>query len=176
MKPLIATLLFLSSFVAYAEGRCPPGQFPVGGQGVEGCAPIPGAGGGDGGPSAPVPTGEWETRWGAVVEDASSANLATGPAVSKRSKRDAIAAARLECEKAGGRSCKTRITYYNQCVAIADPTEQSRLRGGTQNAVYAAQDVEGARALALSNCEAAGSGQECTIVYSACSVSEFKKF
>ncbi|TGS15267.1 DUF4189 domain-containing protein, partial [Mesorhizobium sp. M1C.F.Ca.ET.187.01.1.1] len=27
---------------ASAEGRCPPGQYPIGGQGVGGCAPIPG--------------------------------------------------------------------------------------------------------------------------------------
>lgn len=53
--------------LAKAEGRCPPGQFPVGGQGMEGCAPIPG-GGGDSGPAAPVPTGEWEMRWGAIAE------------------------------------------------------------------------------------------------------------
>ena len=175
MKSLFALLLFLTSFAALAEGRCPPGQYPIGDQNVGGCAPIPSAGGAAPA-AAPTPTGKWETRWGAIVEDASPANLATGTAVSKRSKRDAIAAARLECEKAGGKSCKTRITYYNQCVAIADPTEQSRLRGGTQNAVYAAQDVEGAKALAMSNCKAAGGGQECTIVYSACSMSEFKKF
>lgn len=28
---------------AAKEGNCPPGFFPIGGQGVQGCAPIPGA-------------------------------------------------------------------------------------------------------------------------------------
>ncbi len=36
---------FLGAHVAYAEGGCPPGSYPIGGQGVQGCAPIPGAGG-----------------------------------------------------------------------------------------------------------------------------------
>jgi hypothetical protein len=29
-------------FAAGAEGRCPPGSYPAGGQGVGGCAPHPG--------------------------------------------------------------------------------------------------------------------------------------
>ena len=62
--------VLLAQFVpvaAMAEGRCPPGQYPIGGQGVGGCAPIPGAGqSGDG----VAPTGRWETRWGAIASDA----------------------------------------------------------------------------------------------------------
>lgn len=36
-------------FSALAEGNCPPGMYPIGGQGVQGCAPIPAGGGGRGG-------------------------------------------------------------------------------------------------------------------------------
>lgn len=42
---LLAPLVFMiatSAFEAHAEGRCPPGQYPIGGPGVGGCAPIPG--------------------------------------------------------------------------------------------------------------------------------------
>lgn len=38
---LLLILLTLAPLVTYGEGRCPPGQYPVGGQGAGGCAPIP---------------------------------------------------------------------------------------------------------------------------------------
>ncbi len=47
---------------AHAEGGCPSGMYPIGGQGVQGCAPIPGASAGQGGaspPAPPRPTGRW---------------------------------------------------------------------------------------------------------------------
>jgi len=61
---------FLGAHVAYAEGGCPPGSYPIGGQGVQGCAPIPGAGGGvsQQSPSPrPRPLGEWIRTWGGVA-------------------------------------------------------------------------------------------------------------
>jgi hypothetical protein len=72
MKFMSIALLLLAPLGAFAEGRCPPGQFPVGGQGMLGCAPIPGGSGAAAGPSAPRPTGKWETRWGAIAEDSSA--------------------------------------------------------------------------------------------------------
>ncbi len=44
----ICSLLMFSSLshLAWAEGNCPQGMYPVGGQGVMGCAPIPNYGGG----------------------------------------------------------------------------------------------------------------------------------
>ncbi|MGH8039935.1 MAG: DUF4189 domain-containing protein [Pseudomonas sp.] len=44
MKIVLAIFLLILSSGVRAEGACPPGQYPVGGQGVQGCAPIPGAG------------------------------------------------------------------------------------------------------------------------------------
>lgn len=173
-------LLGLASFGAFAEGRCPPGQFPVGGQGMLGCAPIPGATGGESTPAAPRPTGKWETRWGAVAEDSSSRNLATGVSTSQKSKRAAVAAAVDDCKGAGGKSCKLRLAYHNQCVAIADPTMEfvrSQPEGSlSTNNVSAAETEDRARSNAMKACRSAGSGQECSIVYSACSMSEFKAF
>lgn len=175
MKVLVTILLGLSSFSVFADGACPPGQYPIGGQGVVGCAPIPGAAT-SGGNAAPQPTGKWETRWGAVVEDSST--LATGVSVSQKSKREATAAAMKHCEQAGGRSCKLRVAYYNQCVAIADPTIASRQRtaGNAESRHVAAETLELATAGAMKDCAAFGTGQECSIVYSACSMSEFKPF
>lgn len=173
MRILIAVLLSFASFLAHAEGRCPPGQYPIGGQGAGGCAPI--SAGGTGGAALSVPTGKWETRWGAVVED--STNLATGASVSRKSKREATAAAMEECKKQGGNNCKLRVAYHNQCVAIADPTPESR-RGRPElqakSTDTAAGTVEIAKERAMGRCEAYG--HQCGIVYSACSMSEFREF
>lgn len=75
MKPSLALILVidlatLGSSQVFAEGVCPPGMYPVGGQGVQGCAPIHGALGGGAGfsvpaPAPPRPTGAWITTWGA---------------------------------------------------------------------------------------------------------------
>lgn len=49
MKSLLPALMVLMVGTAWsidsalAEGNCPPGFYPIGGQGVQGCAPIPGA-------------------------------------------------------------------------------------------------------------------------------------
>lgn len=180
MRSLLIAVIALASFSAHAEGVCPPGQYPIGGQGVVGCAPIPGGGGTTQGAAAPRPTGKWETRWGAVAEDSSSRNLATGVSTSQKSKRAAVAAAVDDCKSAGGKSCKLRLAYHNQCVAIADPTMEfvrSQPEGSVStNNVSAAETEERARSNAMKACRSAGSGQECSIVYSACSMSEFKAF
>ncbi|WP_448142984.1 DUF4189 domain-containing protein [Stenotrophomonas bentonitica] len=168
---VLLSLAFLP-FTAFAEGRCPPGQYPIGGQGAGGCAPIPSSGGADS--RGPVPTGKWETRWGAISEDPTT--LATGASVSMKSKRQAIAAATAECERLGGKACKTRLTYYNQCAAIADATAES-LKGGAGTSIAAHAETEDqAKSLALAQCSSAQSGQKCSIVYAACSMSEFKSF
>lgn len=178
---LVLTLLMVSApCLVFAEGRCPPGQYPIGGQGAGGCAPIPGSGGGGSESSAPVPTGKWETRWGAVAEDsaprAAGTPLATGVSESRKSKREANSVALEECKKVGGKKCTVSITYHNQCVALADPTiEQLKARGGKSTG-YSAKTDEDAKALALKRCESLDGGQQCRIIYSACSLSEFKSF
>lgn len=173
-RALAVLILVLTAVptTSLAEGRCPPGQYPVGGQGTGGCAPIPSSGGADA--RGPVPTGKWETRWGAISEDLTT--LATGASVSMKSKRQAIAAATAECEKLGGKACKTRLTYFNQCAALADATAES-LNGETGTSIAAHAETEDqAKNLALAQCGSAQGGQKCGIVYSACSMSEFRSF
>lgn len=177
MKPLVTLLLLLSSFAAFAEGGCPPGQYPIGGQGVVGCAPIPGGSGG----AAPVskPTGEWETRWGAIAEDYSANErgvpAATGASDSRRSKREANEAALAQCNQLGGQKCKVVMSYHNQCVAIADPKPVSQGGRGGKSVVYRAQTEDLAKSEAMKRCSPDGRG-ECSLIYSACSVSVFKKY
>jgi hypothetical protein len=162
--------------VASGEGRCPPGQYPIGDANVGGCAPIPGAGNQQNGAS-PKPTGKWETRWGAVAEDTApvptGGTLATGASVSQASKHAANALAMSRCEGMGGVKCKVRLTYYNQCIAMADPIGD-RVAGAITTASRA-QTLEQAKANALNECQSVD-GQRCEVFYSACSLSEFKKF
>lgn len=172
--------LVLLPVTAFAEGRCPPGQYPVGGQGAGGCAPIPGSGGGSSESSSPVPTGKWEDRWGAIAEESSprapGVPLATGVSESRKTKREANAVALEECKKVGGTKCTVTMTYFNQCVALADPTMDQLIARGGKSIGYRAKTDEDAKALALKECEGLDGGQQCRIIYSACSLSEFKPY
>ncbi len=95
----------------FAEGRCPPGQYPIGGQGVAGCAPIP---------SVPArPSGAWRSTWGAVAT--SPTQLAMGVSKDQRRKRRAASEALEQCERSGARDCVVQATYRNECVAVAAP-------------------------------------------------------
>ncbi len=167
----VALLLF--PMMVLAEGRCPPGQYPVGDQNVGGCAPIPGGGS----TSAPSPTGKWETRWGAVAEDTApvmaGGTLATGVSVSQKSKRAANELALSRCAGMGGQKCKVRLSYHNQCVAMADPVGE-RVPGAISTA-NTGETEQIAKSSALQRCQAVG-GQRCEVFYSACSMSEFRKF
>jgi len=176
---LLAVAFFLAPLTALAEGRCPPGQYPVGSeQGVLGCAPIPGGAAGTGETSAPVPTGKWETRWGAVAEDREAepgSPMSTGAVIGQKSKRAAEAIALERCERSGGKKCYVRMAYYNQCAAIADVVLSGSMAAGKSTAV-SAETLEKAKSLALTQCSSLNTGATCEIAYSACSMSEFKSF
>lgn len=173
---LFMLMLVLLPLDALAEGGCPPGQYPIGGQGVVGCAPIPGAGSSGSG-ATKEPSGRWETRWGAVADDtkpvANGEKIATGVASSQESKRAAESLALSRCKEGGGRTCKVKLSYHNQCVALADPVGE-QMPGAITTANTAA-DANQAKAAALAACESVR-GQRCEVYYSACSMSEFKRF
>src|SRR2546427_13223439 len=83
---------------ANAEGRCPGGQYPIGGQGVGGCAPIPGAA-----QSAPQENpGYWVKTWGAV---ASSPGGDAGSATGHQAKASAERQAVERCRQGGATDC-----------------------------------------------------------------------
>jgi len=163
-----AVMLALGFFVpqmALAEGRCPPGQYPIGGQGVGGCAPIPSSGGADS--ASPRPTGRWIKTWGAI---ATASNGASGTVTGKLKKADAVKDALAQCSNAGASDCRISFTYKNQCVAAV--IAQSGF-GGTRFATAADEKLAGN--VAVEDCKGAG-GQGCEVIYSACSDPYFEKF
>ncbi|WP_134967400.1 DUF4189 domain-containing protein [Stenotrophomonas muris] len=184
MKLVFFSILFMIFIPAQvmAEGRCPPGQYPIGDErhGVAGCAPIPGGQGAAAVPApAPVPTGEWETRWGAIAQDYArreGENLALGVSKSQKTKDDASSVAIDECRRVGGHDCRVVFSYKNQCAALSMPEAAEMKRsGGTL--VAAGDPEEGvARRDSLRSCQSRSIGGKCNVVYSACSMSEFRSF
>ena len=175
---LLVTLMSLSS-VALAEGNCPAGFYPIGGQGVQGCAPIPGRAVPQAQGQPRATPGVWEDRWGAIADDSADrlgATLVTGVVRSRGSEAEAKRMALAECVRLGGKECAVRMTYYNQCVAIADPMN---VKGGSpvgQAVIARAPSEAKARANAVSSCSRLRNGQVCEIAYSACSFAEFRAY
>ena len=166
-------IAFLSLGVAFggqglpasAEGRCPPGSYPVGGQGVGGCAPI--AAGGTAPPSKPRPTGRWHKTWGAI---SSSSTGMVGVSVGRMSRAEALSEAQGYCASKGATDCDG-FAYENQCAALADPPARS----GVPSAVSTGPTEGAARSEAVKRCEAHGAGT-CKAVYSDCSKPVFESY
>jgi hypothetical protein len=162
---IVVFTLALAAFSghAFAEGGCPAGQYPIGGQGVQGCAPIPGAGGARGESNAPQ--GRWIKTWGAI--SMSPEGGVAGVSIGKFSKSEAVSEAISRCRSNGGRACRESFSYKNQCAAAAVPTAGS---GGTSFGGHGT--VGKAGELAMSTCAKEG-GEGCHVVYSACAVPEY---
>nr|WP_243851659.1 DUF4189 domain-containing protein [Xanthomonas cannabis] len=156
--------LLLMTGAAYAEGQCPPGFYPIGGQGASGCAPI---GGGDSGGS-PQPSGEWRKRWGAFAMDGSLGVL--GATSKQKSKAEAKKLALKSCLDLGGRDCKISFIYNNQCAAVA------RSLDGGGSTIQGAPSADDAKATALSACEENSRIHSCEVIYAECSMSEFRSY
>lgn len=154
--------------VALAEGRCPPGQYPIGDSRAPGCAPIP-AGGNAGQSSGPVATGKWLLTWGAVSTSGSTGDA--GASVGKLSKSEALNEAKARCEKYGAKDCSKGFAYKNQCVALAFP--QKGLNG--RISISSAKDKDTATDNVLETCKKNGGGN-CTVSYADCTEPVFKAF
>jgi hypothetical protein len=157
---------------AKAEQDCPPGQYPIGGQGVAACAPIP-QGNSEQTTSAPHPLGEWIKTWGGVALDESGAG-AVGVASGERSKREAQQAALSSCLGAGGKDCRDWVTYFNQCAAVAEPYKDGKSSDGKLQFSTGAA-LEKVTAKAEKNC-AAANNSSCRVIYSNCSDPIFENF
>lgn len=157
--------LFFTAECAFAEGRCPPGQYPIGDSRAPGCAPIPV--GGDSVDSAPRPTGRWIKTWGAI---AMSNSGASGVTVGKEKKRDAEKAAMSECVATGAKDCGLAFTYKHQCAAAATSSS------GAQGTNFGSgATIEIAKQVAKELCQSRG-GSGCDVVYSACTEPKFEAF
>ncbi|OZI19856.1 hypothetical protein CAL26_20040 [Bordetella genomosp. 9] len=110
--------------------------------------PIPG--------NAPAP--KWRDSWGAVAMDDGTG--AAGVAVNEESKSSASKIAMNQCSMNGSPHCRVIISYYNQCVAVAQQDG-----GGFIIAAGRAEQAD-ADQYAMSQCAEHG---KCAIVYHACS-------
>lgn len=162
----------LTASNVYAEGNCPPGYYPIGGQGVQGCAPIssqPAAGQGASAPAPPPrPNGEWIKTWGALAQSPASDLIGAANGLKTLDAAKSLAIER--CKAEGAKDCKVSFTYMNQCMAFAAPVSG---KGGSMMTSAATKD--GAKELALNRC-AAQTGGACTLVYSACAEPIFRPF
>lgn len=151
------------SFEVEAEGGCPPGQYPIGGQGVQGCAPIPTVGAG----SEDRPTGRWIKTWGALASSRATGDL--GASKGKLSKADAVHEAVTRCSQGGARDCVEAYTYKNQCVAVTSPP-------APQPAIYShGPTAEKAAEAGQKGCRDKGAAV-CTLIFSDCSESIYHKY
>jgi hypothetical protein len=159
----LSTFMALFSLNAAAEGGCPPGQYPIGGQGVLGCAPIAEGGGAA---HRAVPTGRWIKTWGAI---ATSKSGDAGASKGKMTKADAAQEAIAQCAQWGATDCKVGLAYKNQCVAViqADKGMGSKLDTGADEAVAIER--------ATRECKRVGS-TTCKVLYSSCSDPVFEAF
>ncbi|WP_082061812.1 DUF4189 domain-containing protein [Xanthomonas sp. GPE 39] len=158
--------IFIFSMNASAEGNCPPGQYPIGGQGAVGCAPIPQD---NPEPQQPRPTGKWIKTWGAIAIDASG-NL--GVSTGKLKKTEADQDAMYKCESAEQGKCRVVMDYNNQCIAVANPNRA----GDIIQSFSRGPSIEVASHDAISDCQKKNSGIECKILYESCSEQIFQKF
>jgi len=155
---MITTLVAVTPGVM-AEGRCPPGHYPIGGQGVEGCAPMGGSNYTSGSSGYLRPSGRWKLTWGGV---AAAKNGVVGLLGGARSRRLAEEGAMSVCREEGGEECNVVMSYKNACVAGA------KSAGGEVNDSYVTgPSVEVAASRALSRCNSIG-GVDCETFLTGC--------
>lgn len=160
---------------ANAEGNCPPGQYPIGGQGAAACAPIP-----QSNTQQPAqPSGRWLKTWGAIsigfLDSATTYGITTG----KPSKAEAEADALRRCASQSETTCRVGLTYENQCAVIVEPhingkpysTGIVRFIGRKTVALASRDALEICKKDNKSTPEA-----QCEIVYSNCTEQVFQQF
>lgn len=158
---------------ASAEGGCPPGMYPIGGQGVQGCAPIPGAAGAQSSsstPAPPRPTGRWHDAWGAIAHSKSTSLV--GTATAETSRRSAERSALKKCAVEGAKDCTVVMAYTNQCFAWVVPNVAGP---GAHSGMARAATMEQANELAQKECKD-GAGDACKPFYSDCAEPTFERF
>lgn len=146
---MLGLALLLACGVVHAEGGCPPGMIPEGGQGVSSCRPIPGY--------SQQSRGHWVSQWGAVATDPSHA----GASINQSSEQEAEQAALVNCASNGGTHCKVDITYVNQCVAV--------VVGNKEHSSNRADTIDHAVQMGMRTCAGAGD-TNCHAYYSSCNV------
>ncbi len=163
MKCLLMLVVMLSASVGSALAQCAAGIPSAGNPGCIpptapsspynlGTDPYPGAGA----DSAATPV--WRETWGAIALDMTVGRA--GMSDTEDSKDAAVAVALARCKNAGGTRCEIRVTYHNQCVALAQE------RGGGEVATATGPSKRRVEARSVDAC---GGESKCAVVYSACS-------
>lgn len=155
MKSLLLLLICLLSIhpLVHAEGGCPPGMVPEGGQGAMSCRPMPGYG--QGAPAS-GPRVTYLSRWGAVAMDTyETANV--GASHDKSSRAEAERIAMDNCLGLGSKKCQLISTYSNGCVALAE--------SDTHFGIASEPTLSDAQRAAMRECN----GASCKVVFTSCS-------
>ncbi|WP_238692198.1 DUF4189 domain-containing protein [Xanthomonas arboricola] len=172
---LLAFYLFFFVGFAHAEGGCPPGQYPIGGQGAMACTPLPQ----DNNQQQARPSGKWIKTWGAIAMGSIDSVTSYGVTTGKLSKAEAEADALSRCGSHGETNCQIGLAYKNQCAVVAEPHVNDKPFSEGYSAFIGASTVQKASDIALNKCNQTNrefSGSKCAIVYSACSEPIFEKF
>ncbi|WDJ07609.1 DUF4189 domain-containing protein [Xanthomonas campestris] len=163
VKIVILFFLIFAPFELLAEGNCPPGYYPIGGQGAAGCAPIPQGNSGSG--TEPRATGKWIKTWGAF---AMSPDGTMGTSSGKLSKREALKAAIDSCN-GSSQGCVIKYSFRNACIGM------SQVIGGGVYTIESGPNLEAAQKNSDDSCKKK-SGNSCKLIYSVCSEPLFKSF
>ena len=158
-KSVIMISLVALASDALAEGRCPPGHYPIGGQGVQGCASMGGSISNSDSGGGLRAAGRWKLTWGGV---AAAQNGVVGLLGGARSRRLAEQGAISLCREQGGDKCNLVMTYKNVCVAGAKSA-----RSEVSDSYVTGPSVEVAASRAISRCVTKG-GVECETFLTGC--------
>ncbi|MCP3046287.1 DUF4189 domain-containing protein [Xanthomonas euvesicatoria pv. allii] len=177
MKLILLSIFItlLTAGAAQAEQGCPPGQYPIGGQGVASCAPIPQN---SSRPEGPSPTGTWIKSWGAIAMGSNGSTTNYGVNTGKFSKSDAEKDALEKCASHGQSNCKIFLTYRDQCSAIVEPYVNGTLLTTGIVSFTKASTTEKAKNRAQRDCREKNKNApetECKTIYTACSEPVYKE-
>ena len=168
-QAILSCLLLVAGslpFTAMAEGNCPQGMYPIGGQGVQGCAPIPVSS--TGSPYSNRPN--WAQTVRGVAMDARGDTFISN---SMRSRGKAKRASMKECREFGKGECTLATLFQAQCVAVAHAG-----LGTETTSVVAAMSEQGAVIVAMQQCNAKAAWRQmpqdqCRIANTACTADLF---
>ncbi len=175
MKAIYLLVLIFASIssASFAQTACPGGVAAGSAQ----CGPSPADHGVNSAPATPeiryVLTGKWIPTWGAIASGSHNTSE-IGVTVGKFSRNEAKEEAIDRCESASGGSCELTLAYFNQCAAIAWPSEQGKAVAGVSD-ITSGPDHEEVSTRAIASCVKRRNGGECKIVYSDCTKPVFHK-
>lgn len=147
-------LITVEPDLAFAEGGCPPGQFPQGGQGWQSCIP----GQTSFGQTQAWQEPRWVDRWGAIATDGIKGILGAVDNISNVDGAERLAL--LDCQSQGGDNCKVILSYSNRCGVMTV--------GDNGYAASSGPTMAEATKKSMKKCESDGD-KGCHVYYSGCS-------